>query len=138
MATAKKIASKKAAAKKTAIKKTAAKKVAAKKTAGESAAKVATKKSAAKGASSKTASKKASSGPAKAKKESLVKQKRSTGDGPACWPGFERVPGKEAGTKGSCKPKPNQSKGERKEDGREAAASKLRKAGGNKARANKS
>ncbi len=75
---------------------------------------------------------------AKEKKESLIRQKRSTGDGPACWPGFERVPGKEAGTKGSCKPKPNQSKGEKKEDAREAAGSKLRKAGGNKAKANRS
>ena len=88
-------------------------------------------------ASGKTARKKMSSGQAKAKKESLIKQKRSTGEGPACWPGFERVPGKEAGTKGSCKPKPNQTSGERREDAREAAGSKLGKAGGNKARANR-
>ncbi len=87
-------------------------------------------------ASGKTAHKKMSGGQAKAKKESLIKQKRSTGEGPACWPGFERVPGKEAGTKGSCKPKANQSKGEKKQDSREAAGAKLRKAGGNKARAN--
>ncbi len=128
-----------ATAKKIAIKKTAGKKTAAKKTAGTNATKkVAAKKTAAKKASGKTASKKAAPVQAKAKKESLIKQKRSTGDGPACWPGFERVPGKEAGTKGSCKPKPNQTKGERKEDAREAAGSKLRKAGGNKARANKS
>lgn len=77
-------------------------------------------------------------GEAKSKKESLIKQKRSTGSGPACWPGFERVPGKTPGTKGSCKPKPNQSQGEKKEDSREAAGAKLRKAGGNKARANHS
>ncbi len=89
-------------------------------------------------ASGKTARKKMSAGQAKSKKESLIKQKRSTGEGPACWPGFERVPGKEAGTKGSCKPKPNQTAGERKEDAREAAGSKLRKAGGNKAKANRS
>lgn len=75
---------------------------------------------------------------AKGKKESLIKQKRSTGEGPACWPGYERVPGKEAGTKGSCKPKPNQSAGQRKEDARLKAGSKLRAAGGNKARANRS
>lgn len=89
-------------------------------------------------ASGKTVRKKMSPGQAKSKKESVIKQKRSTGEGPACWPGFERVPGKEAGTKGSCKPKPNQSKSERKEDAREAAGSKLRKAGGNKAKANRS
>ncbi len=88
--------------------------------------------------SGKTVRRKMAPAQAKSKKESLIKQKRSTGEGPACWPGFERVPGKEAGTKGSCKPKPNQTKGERKEDAREAAGSKLRKAGGNKARANRS
>ena len=85
----------------------------------------------------KTARKKMAPKQAQQKKESLLKQKRSTGSGPACWPGFERVPGKEAGTKGSCKPKPNQTAGQRKEDGREAAGSKLRKAGGNKAKANR-
>ena len=131
MATAKKTTSKTAAkktsAKKTAAKKTPAKKTPAKKT-GET--KSAVKKSAAK----KTSAQKG----ATAKKESLVRQKRSTGDGPACWPGFERVPGKEAGTKGSCKPKPNASKGEKKEDAREAAGAKLGRAGGNKAKANRS
>lgn len=74
---------------------------------------------------------------AKSKKESLIRQKRSTGEGATCWPGYERVPGKEPGTKGSCKPKPRQTAAERKEDAREAAGSKLRKAGGNKARANR-
>ena len=134
MATQKKVASK-----------TSAKKAAAKKTPGKSAAKkVAAKKSAAKKvpakkqAAKKSASKKsASAAQGSSKKQSLIKQKRSTGSGPACWPGFERVPGKEAGTKGSCKPKPNQTAGERKEDAREAAGSKLRKAGGSKAKANK-
>ena len=166
MATQKKSASKKVPAKKSAAKKTAAKKTAAKKTtAKKSAAKKTAAKSSSvkkgvptspsttrktgvkrtnvtqyeqhKTASGKTARKKMSGGQAKEKKESLIKQKRSTGEGPACWPGFERVPGKEAGTKGSCKPKPNQSAGEKKEDAREAAGSKLRKAGGNKARANR-
>ncbi len=141
MATAKKTAGTKSATKKTAAKKTAAKsattksaakKAPAKKTAGK---KTAAKKTAAKKtAVKKTAAKKG----AAAKKESLIRQKRSTGDGPACWPGFERVPGKEAGTKGSCKPKPNASKGEKKEDAREAAGAKLSKAGGNKAKANRS
>ena len=131
MATAKKAPGKKAAGKK-AVGKAVGKKAASKKTAAKTAPakKTAAKKSAAK----KTAAKNTA---ATAKKESLVRQKRSTGDGPACWPGFERVPGKEAGTKGSCKPKPNQSKGQKKEDAREAAGSKLRKAGGNKAKANR-
>ena len=161
MATAKKSASKKGSAKKSAAKKTPVKR-AAKKSAGKSAAKgsgssvkkgVKTSRSTAKKtgvkrtnvtqyeqrktAGGKTARKKMSPGQAKGKKESLIRQKRSTGEGPACWPGYERVPGKEAGTKGSCKPKANQTAGERKEDAREAAGSKLRKAGGNKARANR-
>ena len=162
MATAKKTASKKTAAKKTVAKKTASKKTAAKKTAAKKSAsgssgsvKKGVKTSPAtakktgvkrtnvtqyeqhKTASGKTARKKMSPTQAKSKKESLIKQKRSTGEGPACWPGFERVPGKQAGTKGSCKPKPNQTAGERKEDGRQKAGSKLRAAGGNKARANR-
>ena len=161
MATAKKTASKKTALKKTAAKasakKTAAKKSAAKKSAAKGSSgsvKKAVKTSAStarktgvkrtnvtqyeqhKTASGKTARKKMNPDQAKSKKESLIKQKRSTGEGPACWPGFERVPGKEAGTKGSCKPKANQTAAERKEDGREKAGSKLRAAGGNKAKAN--
>ncbi len=165
MATAKKSASKKTAAKKSTAKKSASKKSAAKRPVKAAAKKTSAKSSSVKKgvktsastakqtgvkrtnvtqyeqhktASGKTARKKMSGGHAKAKKESLIKQKRSTGEGPACWPGFERVPGKEAGTKGSCKPKPNQTSGEKKQDAREAAGSKLRKAGGNKARANKS
>jgi hypothetical protein len=55
-----------------------------------------------------------------------------------CWPGFEPVPGKKPGTKGSCEPKEHQTAGEKKADGRAAAATKLKKAGGNKAKANKS
>lgn len=136
MATAKKTASKKTAAKKTASKKAVSKKTASTKGAAKKAA---AKSSAAQPAAKRAVAKKsaAKKTAAKAKKESLVKQKRSTGDGPACWPGYERVPGKEAGTKGSCKPKKNQTAGERKQDGREAAASKLHKAGGSKARANR-
>jgi hypothetical protein len=45
--------------------------------------------------------------------------KKSTGGGQACWPGFKRVPGTKAGTKGSC---------EQKADSRAAAASKREKA----------
>lgn len=153
----KKTASKKTASKKTAskstAKKTAAKKTAAKgssssvkkgvKTSPSTAKKTGVKRTNVtqyeqhKAPGGKTVRKKMEPAQAKSKKESLIKQKRSTGEGPACWPGFERVPGKEAGTKGSCKPKPNQTGGERKADAREAAGSKLRKAGGNKARANR-
>ncbi|MDP9038508.1 MAG: hypothetical protein M3O02_04425 [Acidobacteriota bacterium] len=53
-----------------------------------------------------------------------------------CWPGYEPVPGKARGTKGSCKPKAHQTASEKKSDGIAAAASKLRKAGGSKVRAN--
>lgn len=155
MATTKKSATKKPAVKKTA---SAAKKATAKKSPAKSSSSVkkGVKTSAStvkktgvkhtnvtqyeqhKTASGKTERHKMAPAQAKAKKESLIRQKRSTGSGPACWPGFERVPGKQAGTKGSCKPKPHQTAAERKEDGREAAGSKLRKAGGNKALANRS
>jgi hypothetical protein len=47
-----------------------------------------------------------------------------------CWPGFEPTPGKSAGEKGSCQPKPGkQKKSVRKADQKAAAASKLQKAG---------
>lgn len=88
-------------------------------------------------ASGKTVRQKLTPARAKAKKESLIRQKRSTGSGPACWPGFERVPGTKPGAKGSCEPKPHQTAKERKEDARQAAGSKLRRAGGSKARANR-
>ena len=100
-------------------KKTTAKKTGAKKTAA--------KKSAAKTASNKTAHK------TSAKKSTKPAKKTSQ-----CWPGFEPVPGKEPMTKGSCKPKANQTPGEKKADSRAAAGSKLQKAGGSKAKANKS
>lgn len=151
---AKKSAAKKSATKKSAAKrpvKAAARKQAAKssgsvrkdvKTSAKTARKTGVKRTNVtqyeqhKGGDGKTVRRKMAPKQAKEKKESLIRQKRSTGEGPACWPGYERVPGKEAGTKGSCKPKKNQTAGERKEDGREAAGAKLRKAGGNKARAN--
>lgn len=153
MATQKTAQSKKRAAKKTTAKKTAAKKTAAKKGSGSVRKAVKTSASTAKKtgvkrtnvtqyeqrktASGNTARKKMSPGQAKAKKESLIKQKRSTGSGATCWPGYERVPGRAPGTKGSCKPKPSQTSTERKEDAREAAGSKLRKAGGSRAKANR-
>ena len=52
-----------------------------------------------------------------------------------CWPGFEPVPGKDPGEKGSCKPKEHQTPEQKKADSRAAAASKLRNAGGNKSKA---
>jgi len=58
--------------------------------------------------------------------------KKSSGEGQACWPGFTRVPGSEAGTKGSCEPKAKQSSAEKKADSRAAAASKREKAGSGK------
>ncbi len=69
-------------------------------------------------------------------KKSAAKKKPSSAQ--TCWPGFEPTPGKAAGEKGSCKPKPNQTKSEKKADSRAAAGSKLKKAGGNKAKANRS
>lgn len=79
------------------------------------AKKRAAKKSAAKTASNKTAHK------TSAKKSTKPAKQTSQ-----CWPGFEPVPGKEPGTKGSCKPKKNQTAGEKKADSRAAAASKQR------------
>ncbi len=105
MATAKKSSAKKAAAKKTPAKKKAAKKSAAHKSTAH--------KSAAKTASNKTAHKKS------AKKSTKPAEQTSQ-----CWPGFTPVPGKEPGTKGSCKPKAKQTAGEKKADSRAAAASK--------------
>jgi hypothetical protein len=55
-----------------------------------------------------------------------------------CWPGFEPVPGKAPMTKGSCEPKEHQTAAEKKADSRAAAGSRLRKAGGSKAKANAS
>lgn len=155
MATAKKSPRKsasKSAAKKSAAKKSAAKKSPAKsstsvkkgvKTSTTTARKTGVKRTNVtqyaqkKTASGGTKRTKMAPGQAKAKKESLITQKRSSGSGPACWPGFERVPGKEAGSKGSCKPKAGKSSGEKKGDALAAAGSKLRKAGGNKAKANR-
>jgi hypothetical protein len=54
-----------------------------------------------------------------------------------CWPGFKPTPGKSAGEKGSCEPKSKQTKVEKKADARAAAARKLQKAHGNKAKARK-
>jgi hypothetical protein len=74
-----------------------------------------------------------------AKKSSARKSpaKKTSSSNP-CWPGFEPVPGKKPMTKGSCEPKPDQTRSQKKADGKAAAASKLEKAGGSKKKANKS
>lgn len=121
MATAKKSAAKKSTvksgAKKSSAKKSTVKKSAAKKSTGSSAAKRSNNPS--------------STGKGKAKKEPAKQTSQ-------CWPGYEPVPGKARGTKGSCKPKAHQTGAEKKSDSMAAASSKLRKAGGNKAKANHS
>jgi len=53
--------------------------------------------------------------------------KKSIGEGQACWPGFKRVPGTKAGTKGSCAPKARKTAAEKKAGSRAAAASKREK-----------
>jgi hypothetical protein len=53
--------------------------------------------------------------------------KKTSVEGQACWPGFKRVPGTKAGTKGSCEPKAKQTAGEKKADSRAAAASRREK-----------
>jgi hypothetical protein len=60
-------------------------------------------------------------------KSEVKKTKRSTGSGPACWPGFKHVPGTKAGTKGSCQPKAHQTAAEKKADSKAAAARKREK-----------
>jgi hypothetical protein len=76
---------------------------------------MATKKSAAKKSAAKKSAKKSSA-------------KKSAG-GQVCWPGFKRVPGTKAGTKGSCEPKAKQTGAEKKADSRAAAARKREKTG---------
>lgn len=100
-------------------------------------------------ASSKSSSAKSSSGPAhktgsktaegQAWTDKHSDNPSSTGKGKAkkepakqtsqCWPGYESVPGKAKGTKGSCKPKAHQTGAEKKSDAMAAGASKLRKTG---------
>jgi hypothetical protein len=53
--------------------------------------------------------------------------KKSAGGGQACWPGFKRVPGTKAGTKGSCEPKVTQTPAEKRADSKAASASKREK-----------
>ena len=77
----------------------------------------------------KSAAKKSAATPASnttAHKPSAKKSTKPAKQTSQCWPGFEPVPGKEPGTKGSCKPKKNQTAGEKQADSRAAAASKQR------------
>jgi hypothetical protein len=75
----------------------------------------ANKKSAKKSPAKKTAAKKSAANKSPAKKPSSAQH---------CWPGFEPVPGKSAGEKGSCKPMKKQSEGEKEGDRKAAAATK--------------
>jgi hypothetical protein len=59
-------------------------------------------------------------------------KKKSSGEGQACWPGFKRVAGTKAGSKGSCEPKAKQTSAEKKADSRAAAARKREKTGSRK------
>lgn len=61
------------------------------------------------------------------KKATKTSGKKSSGEGQTCWPGFKRVPGTEAGTKGSCEPKAKQTAAEKEGDRRAAAARKREK-----------
>jgi hypothetical protein len=63
------------------------------------------------------------------KKAAKKSAKKSSGGGQACWPGFKRVAGTTAGTKGSCEPKAKQTKSEKHADSKAAAASKREKGG---------
>ena len=83
-------------------------------------------------ATAKTASNKT------AHKKSAKKSTKPAKATSRCWPGYEPTPGKDPGEKGSCKPKAHQTPQEKKADARAAAGSKLQKAGGNKAKANRS
>ncbi len=59
-------------------------------------------------------------------KETAPKKTRAKGN--PCWPGFEPVPGKKPGTKGSCKPKPGKHSAAAKRNTQKAAvASNLEK-----------
>jgi hypothetical protein len=63
------------------------------------------------------------------KKAAKKSVKKSSGGGQACWPGFKRVAGKKAGTKGSCEKKTTQTTNEKRADSKAAAASKREKTG---------
>jgi hypothetical protein len=98
------------------------------------AKKTATKKSPAKGATksanTKTAANRrhiieADTTKTPGKKSAEKKNGKKTSAANACWPGYEPVPGKMQGEKGSCKPKKQRTKAERKGDQKAAAASRL-------------
>ncbi|MEK6396752.1 MAG: hypothetical protein V4734_01590 [Terriglobus sp.] len=116
MATAKKSATKKTASKKSTARKTSAKKAPA--------------KDATKSANTKTAANRrhitgADTRKTPGKKSAAKKGGKNTSAANACWPGYEPVAGKMQGEKGSCKPKKQRTKAERKGDQKAAAASRL-------------
>ncbi len=78
-----------------------------------------------KSSTSKSSAKKSSAKKTSAK-NSPAKESAS-GDGQACWPGFQRKPGTRAGAKGSCEPKAHQTAGEKQADSKAAAARKREK-----------
>ena len=73
----------------------------------------------------KAPAKKSAAKKAPAKKSAKKAAKKSAAQ--TCWPGYQSVPGKAPGTKGSCEPKPHQTKGEKKADSKAAAARKQEK-----------
>lgn len=107
-----------------------AKKSATKKTAGKSAAKKTRAKRATKSPNTKTAASRrhitgADTKKTPGKKSAATKGGKKTSEANACWPGYEPVPGKMQGEKGSCEPKKNQTAAERKGDQKAAAAARL-------------
>lgn len=75
----------------------------------------------------KSPAKKSAARKAPAKKSAKKAAAKKPSSEQHCWPGFEPVPGKDAGEKGSCKPKKTQTKSEKKGDQKAAAATKGKK-----------
>jgi hypothetical protein len=75
------------------------------------------------------ATKKATAKKSATKKSAKKSSAKKSAGGQVCWPGFKRVPGTKAGTKGSCEPKAKQTGAEKKADSRAAAARKREKTG---------
>jgi hypothetical protein len=95
-----------------------------------SRAKTTPAKGATKSATTKTASRRrhitgADTQKSQGSKSAQAKGGKKPSSAQACWPGFEPVPGKSAGEKGSCKPKANRTAAQRKGAQKAAAAAKL-------------
>ena len=100
-------------------------KTAAKKTAAKKPSAGATKSAKTKTAANRNHITGADTAKTPGKKTAAKKGAKKTSEANACWPGFEPVPGKMQGEKGSCKPKKSQSSAEKKGDQKAAGASKL-------------